>query len=292
MHFEIRHSTRYTYDREVRLNPHLLYLRPLDSPLCHITRFKFHLEPVAARIDWMQDDFDNFVAAAQFNASTRVLLVETECTVETSDSPIFDFVVRDYARRFPFAYEALHRFNLSIYLTPPAAPVKKIVHAWVDRHFKPQPAETVAWAFALNQMISQTLRYQRRDDPGMQGAEETIALGSGSCRDFAVLFVACARTLGLAARFVSGYLHDPGVDGRFSGDMHAWVEIFLPGAGWRGLDPSRGIFCDNSYIPVAHAVVAESVNPIQGSYFSATPAHAVMQTDVRVQGSPGTPPTP
>lgn len=99
----------------------------------------------------------------------------------------------------------------------------------------------------------------------------------------AALLIACARSLGLAARFVSGYLYDSTGAPDASGDMHAWAEVFLPGAGWRGLDPTHGIFCDNTYVPVAHAVVAESVNPIQGSFFSPIPANAQLSTQVRIQ---------
>ena len=127
--------------------------------------------------------------------------------------------------------------------------------------------------------------YRRRDEHGIQQPAVTIELGTGSCRDYAVLLIACLRTLGLAARFVSGYLFDPSRAGLFGGDMHAWVEVFLPGAGWRGLDPTHGIFCDNAYVPVAHAVVAMSVNPVQGSFFSLQPAHATMTTDVQVRST-------
>lgn len=128
--------------------------------------------------------------------------------------------------------------------------------------------------------------YRRRDEPGIQSALATIALGSGSCRDLAVLLVECARSLGLAARFVSGYMYGLGSNDLGPGTMHAWAEIFLPGAGWRGLDPAHGIFCDNTYVPVAHAVVAASVNPIQGAFFSPIPALARMTTDVRLRRGP------
>jgi transglutaminase-like putative cysteine protease len=112
----------------------------------------------------------------------------------------------------------------------------------------------------------------------------TLELGTGTCRDYAVLFIALARTLGVAARFVSGYLFDPHQLGDSPGDMHAWVEVFIPGAGWRALDPTHGIFCDNAYVPVAHAVLAESVNPVQGSFFGPT-VEAQLTTHVRVRRS-------
>jgi len=147
------------------------------------------------------------------------------------------------------------------------------------------PSDTVAWLLALNRTICQNFVYRRRTEAGIQKPLTTLQLGSGSCRDYAVFFVECARAFGLAARFVSGYRLDPANDGTTNGDMHAWVEVFLPGAGWRGMDPTHGIFCDNTYVPLAHAAVAESVNPVQGSFFSTIPATAQMTTDVRVRRS-------
>ena len=282
MHFEISHLTRYDYDREVRLLPHLLYLRPRDNPLLEVNRFAFEFQP-ASRVDWMRDDFDNLPACAHFSQPSTVLEIRSHCEVTTMDTAPFDFLVRDYALTFPFVYEPLHRFNLSIYLTPPEGAVQSALHRWLDERFMARPEDTVGWLFALNQLLCHHLRYERRDAPGIHSASTTISRGSGSCRDFAVLLVAFARSLGLAARFVSGYLFDPGADGFASGDMHAWAEVFLPGAGWRGLDPTNGIFCHNGYVPVAHAVVAESVNPVQGAFLSNPPAVAKLTSDVRVR---------
>lgn len=282
MNLEISHRTRYEYDREVRVLPHLLYLRPRENPLLHVQRFAFSFEP-AARIEWMRDDFDNLPASAQFTREVDALEIGSSCQVTTHDTQPFDFSLREYAATVPFAYEPLHRFNLTIYLAPPDHGTQEALHHWLAVHFTARPPETVAWLIALNQVVSRTLTYRRRDEPGIQSSRGTIAAGSGSCRDFAVLLVECARTLGFAARFVSGYLFDPANNGSTAGAMHAWAEVFLPGAGWRGLDPTHGIFCHNAYVPVAHAVVAESVNPIQGSFFSAVPARAAMCADVRIR---------
>ncbi len=282
MHLEISHLTRYEYDREVQLHPHLLYLRPRENPLLQVNRFAFTFRP-EAKIAWMRDDFDNLPASAQFTANAATLEIHSECTVTTLDTPPFDFLVRDYAMMFPFVYERLHRFNLSIYLTPPDINTQAALRRWLDQRFTNRPKETVAWLFALNQLICQNLTYRRRDEPGIQTALQTITLGSGSCRDFAVVLIECARTLGVAARFVSGYMFDAASNGSAAGSMHAWTEVFIPGAGWIGMDPTHGLFCQNAYVPVAHAVVAESVNPIQGSFFSAVPAVANLTIDVRVR---------
>jgi transglutaminase-like putative cysteine protease len=285
MHLSISHRTRYEYDREVQFLPHLLYLRPRENPLLQVERFTFTFQP-GARVQWMRDDFDNLPASVQFSTNAATLEICSECTVTTTDTPPFNFLVRDYARTVPFTYEPLHRFNLSIYLNPPEDAVLSPLRRWLAEHFTGRPQETVAWLFALNQAICRSLTYQRRDEPGIQTALATIALGGGSCRDFAALLVECARVLGIAARFVSGYMFDPTTNGAAAGAMHAWAEVFLPGAGWIGLDPTHGLFCQNAYVPVAHAVVAESVNPIQGSFFSAVPATARLTSDVRVSQSP------
>lgn len=282
MQLKISHTTRYEYDCPVLLHPHLLYLRPRENPLLKVKSFAFTFTPNAT-ISWMRDDFDNLPASALFTDLSSVLEIRSDCQVTTTDLPPFDFMVRDYANNFPFDYEPLHRFNLGIYLTHPTKPDIAPIASWLKTHFTDRPKDTVSWLFALNKCIHLNIAYTRRDEPGIQTATETLRLGSGSCRDFSVLFIACARSLGLAARFVSGYLFDPGNNASLPGDMHAWAEVFLPGAGWRGLDPTSGIFCDNAYVPVAHAVVAESVNPIQGSYYSSSPVQSTLTSDVRVQ---------
>jgi len=282
MKLRITHTTEYRYESPVQIQPHLLYLRPRENPLLRVDNFSFEIDP-AARIDWMRDDFDNLPASAQFSQNSDSLNIVSRCIAETSDSTPFDFLLRDYARSYPFEYEPLHRYNLGIYLNPPEPGVLKQIDRWLSKHFATGLTDTVSWLFALNESVNRSIVYIRRDEPGIQPSLTTIKLGTGTCRDYAVLLIDCARSLGLAARFVSGYLFDPANNGTIPGDMHAWVEIFLPGTGWRGLDPSRGMFCDNAYVPVAHAVVAESVNPVQGSYYSASPVASTMSSDVRVQ---------
>ncbi len=282
MKFAISHLTRYNYDRAVQFLPHLVYLRPRENPLLQVNRFIFTLFP-SATVSWMRDDFDNLPASIRFTGTGRQLDIESSCEVITSDLPPFDFLLRTYAASFPFEYEPLHRFNLSIYLTPPPRAEQETLRAWIRHRLRVPPRETVAWLAAINHIISATHRYQRREAPGIQTAIETTQAGSGTCRDFAVLLIACARTFGLAARFVSGYLYDSAAPADQPGDMHAWAEVFLPGAGWRGLDPTHGVFCDRAYIPVAHAVVPESINPVQGAISCSTAVTTSLFTQVRVQ---------
>lgn len=280
MRLSIFHRTVYHYGTPVTLLPHLLYLRPRENPRLRVESFELTLGPVA-RLDWMRDDFDNMPACARFEVPAAELSILAECEVTTADTPPFDFLVRDYASVFPFVYEPLHRFNLSNYLRLPEPVSSRVLRTWLRAMMPEAPRGTVAWLSALNQAIFRSVRYARRDEPGIQTAETTIGLGSGTCRDYAALFIAAARFSGVAARFVSGYLFDASLP--LSGDMHAWAEVFLPGAGWRGLDPTHGIFCDSAYVPVAHAVVAESINPIQGAFAGRAGHLASLAVEVRVR---------
>ena len=269
----------------MQLHPHLVYLRPRENSLLHVKSFKLTLNP-SGQIHWMRDEFDNLPASIHFHLQAECLKICSECTVQTRDLPPFDFLLRDYAKSMPFTYEPLHLNNLALYLTPPSKEVQDALNKWLDERFLGRPTDTVAWLMALIQVLNANVKYARRDIEGIQEPLETIKLNSGSCRDYATLFIACARTLGLAARFVSGYMYDPSIDQNLPGDMHAWAEVFLPGAGWRGIDPTYGLFCNNSYIPVAHAVVAESINPIQGAYYSADGSSSSMEFSVKIRPVP------
>ncbi len=291
MKLEIEHTTRFAYDRDVKLGSHLVYLRPRGNPLLEVHRFELECEP-RAKVAWMRDDLDNIVASVQFQEQALALRITSRAGVTTSELPPFEFLVSEYARTYPFDYEPLHKSNLGIYLQPPDEHARGAVRRWLNANFSHRPIDTVAWLFQLNRALFARLTYQRRDKPGLQSTVETVRYGSGACRDFAVLLIDMLRGGGLAARFVSGYLYDQNRDGVGGGDMHAWVEVFIPGAGWRGLDPTHGIFCHSGYVPVAHAVVPESVSPVQGSFFSEGQAFAQLSTDVRVasmlRGQPNT----
>jgi len=288
MRIDILHTTRFEYDREIQPQSHLLYLRPRENPLLQVNQFELAFTP-GARVHWMRDDFDNMLASAHFSEGTSMLEIRSNCSVTTSDLEPFDFLVRDYARSYPFAYEPLHYFNLAIYFAAEHASAQAPLRRWLAERFQDPPQDTVAWLFALNRTVHQHLEYRPRQEPGIQQALTTLELGTGSCRDYAAFLIECARALGIAARFVSGYMADLTPGAPEGSSMHAWVEVFLPGAGWRGLDPTHGIFCDSSYVPVAHAVVAESVNPVQGSFQGEASVVARLTADVRVSPAPDDP---
>jgi transglutaminase-like putative cysteine protease len=272
MFLRLAHLTRYDYSAPVSFAPHALYLRPRETPRQRLHHFALEITPAARRIA-TNDPLDNaldWVFFAPENPATR-LQIRSELMVETLDSNPFDFFLKPTALTFPFAYEPAERTALTPCLTPRAdSPPPEVLRAWLDERLPSPPAETVPFLMALNSAVQHALTYTRREEQGIQSAAETIQRGGGSCRDYAVFLIELCRVLGLAARFVSGYLYEPAAAGATPSSppaMHAWAEVYLPGAGWRGLDATRGIFCDDAFVPLAHAAVAESVNPIQGTIY-------------------------
>jgi transglutaminase-like putative cysteine protease len=272
MFLRLVHLTRYDYSEPVSFAPHALYLRPRQSPRQRLHHYALEVTPTARRIA-TYDPLDNALDWAFFAPETPGSKLEfrSELVVETLDSNPFDFYLKPSALTFPFTYDAAEHAALAPCLTPRAdSPAPEFLRDWLDQRLPAPPRETVPYLMALNTAVQRALVYTRRDEPGVQSSAETLTRGTGSCRDYAVLLMELCRALGLAARFVSGYLYEPAASGAsppLPPSMHAWTEIYLPGAGWRGLDPTRGMFCDDAFVPVAHAPFAETVNPIQGTFY-------------------------
>jgi transglutaminase-like putative cysteine protease len=282
MQLRITHTTTYAYADQVSLSPHILYLYPRASALVHVRQHTLVTTP-AAHLQVTRDPLDNDSAYAYFDAPLREITFAMHAELETRVSNPFDFVLKHYARRYPFSYEPVFDFALGPYLAPPYHDTQDALRRWLDRHLPERSADTVTFLTALNTALFETLRYERRDHMGIQPSRLTLDRGAGACRDYAVLFIELCRTLGIAARFVSGYLWAPPDDDRRSaGAMHAWAEVYLPGAGWRGLDPTHGIWCHDAFVPVAHAAQAESVNPIQGIYYAPVPVPSRLTAHVAV----------
>lgn len=283
MKLRVSHLTRYEYTQPVSFSPHVLYLRPRETPQLRVNHFRFNVAP-NARLFSSRDAHDNSLTWVHFWDRANALNIRTEFEIETLDLNPFDFILKTQAVNCPFEYEPIERAALAPYLTRPYPDAQTRIINWLDEHFIERPVETVPYLTALNQLLFTTLAYARRDEHGIQPATTTLELGSGSCRDFAVLLMEICRTIGFAARFVSGYLYaPPDDDHRSANAMHAWTEVYLPGAGWRGLDPTHGIFCTDAFVPVAHAAMAESINPVQGSYYSPVPVPAKLTTNVLVE---------
>lgn len=290
MHLKIQHTTRHNYSGPVSFGDHLLFLRPLESHSLRVHSFDVVTLPASQR-RWVRDSYGNSARVCNFGLTESAeLAFEVSMTVELGDENPYDFILAPYAASFPFEYEASDQVALGGYLGKNPRPGSLRVMSWYQREAC-ELTETVALFSKLNERIRNEIRYQARDEEGIQTPDQTLKLGSGSCRDMAVLFIAVVRQLGLAARFVSGYLFDPQIGGgedghvfnRAVGSMHAWAEVYLPGAGWKGFDPTNGILANSNFIPCAVSHDPLRVNPIQGSYFSKQARQSTMSVDLKLE---------
>jgi len=263
--YKILHRTYYNFSAAVRLEPHTLRLRPRESHELRIESSVLEITPPATTLRWYRDVEDNSVAIAAFDSLANQLLIESEVIIQQYNQAPLDFLVADYATDYPFTYLPEDKVVLSPYIHAEHL-AGDLLTEWVANLW--QSGERIQ-TYALLQRLSvhsqQTLAYQRREEPGVQTAAETLSCGTGSCRDFAYLFMEAARCLGLASRFVSGYLHAPPSTINF-GATHAWAEVYLPGAGWKGFDPTIGEIVGPNHFAVAVARLPEAVPPIAGSF--------------------------
>jgi transglutaminase-like putative cysteine protease len=263
--FKILHRTYYNFSGMVRLEPHTLRLRPKEGHTLRIESSSLEISP-AASLRWHQDVEDNAVAIATFTAPTRQLAIESEVIIQQFNESPLDFLVDGYAVNYPFSYGVEDRLILSPYLQKNTPQAVGPLAEWVARTWRAgEPIQTYALLQQLCARINRSLVYQAREQPGVQTPAQTLALGTGSCRDFANLFMEAVRSLGLAARFVSGYLFAEPSAVNY-GSTHAWAEVFLPGAGWIGFDPTLGVLAGVDHTAVAVARLPESVPPVAGSF--------------------------
>ncbi|NKB66617.1 MAG: IMP dehydrogenase [Candidatus Latescibacteria bacterium] len=267
----LTHKTHYQFDRLVGLSPHIFRLRPAPHCRTPIKAYSLQIDPEAHFINWQQDPFGNYLARVVFPEQARRLGVTVDLVADMTVINPFDFFLEDYAQHFPFTYQPQLRKELAPYLeTSAAGPLLLDWLAQVD----PAQRPTNDFLVALNQRLCQDIEYAVRMEPGVQSCEETLQKSLGSCRDSGWLLVQILRHLGLAARFVSGYLvqltaDEKALDGP-SGpeadftDLHAWAEVYVPGAGWLGLDPTSGLFAGEGHIPLACTPEPASAAPVSG----------------------------
>lgn len=270
MKISIHHLTHYSYADVVQFSPHRVLLRPRESPFLRVRAFDLAIRPTA-RLKWMIDSFENQISTLFFDESAREIRIEAKILVELETGNPFDFIIEPTAEFYPFAYNPGERKALGPYLEVGSPGNCAQVLPWVWKEFPQLPGQSLEVLTALNSRIHERFQYQRRDEEGVQSPDVTIAKGSGSCRDFAWLFIEICRQLGFAARFVSGYLYDPPTgSGHFrniaEGSMHACAEVFLPGAGWKGFDPTNGMLANHFFIPCAVANEPRLTSPIQGTF--------------------------
>ena len=267
----IRHKTKYLYDKAISLSPHIFRLRPAPHSRTPIESYSIKIKPENHFFNWQQDPFGNYLARIVFPEKTKELSVDVEIIADLKTINPFDFFVEESVKNFPFTYSEDLKKELLPYLEKvESGPLLKAWLSKIDR----TPKGTIDFLIDLNGDLYNHLNYTLRMEPGVQTCEETLGKQLGSCRDFAWLLVQILRHLGLAARFVSGYLvqlksDEKSLDGP-SGpeadftDLHAWAEVYLPGAGWIGLDATSGLLAGEGHIPLACTPSYESAAPISG----------------------------
>ena len=276
----IRYETIYRYDRAVRFSPHDVRLFPRSDRFVQIARLDFRTRPETA-VRFGRDVFDNVVASCYFEKEAEALELHLEIDVEIVKKNPFDFVLARRAVQMPFAYEEEIASIICAYCQRQTGD-KISLPDWTPPT-SDSPRETVTTLVELTKLLHRTISYQRREEGAAQAPAETLRLGCGACRDTAVLLAEMLRDAGMAARVVSGYLREADEKiRRAEGSLHAWTEVFLPGAGWVGLDPTNGILCNDNFIAAAVGLRPADITPISGSFYHRDRVPAEMQSRIEL----------
>lgn len=288
----VRHVTTYRYRQPVAFGEHRIMFRPRDSYDQHLLEARIAVRPEPAAIRWVHDVFGNCVALATFNQ--RATELEFECLIRLNHTPFnsLDFQLAEHAETYPFSYgDELPDLARSIERHRPDP--NRDIDRWARQFVHSDgPTRTRELLADMTRTIHRDLAYVAREEKGVQDPTRTLRLGSGSCRDMALLMMEAVRSLGLAAHFVSGYLHSPNRDGARhagGGATHAWVRVYLPGAGWMEFDPTNGIIGNRDLIRVAVTRDPRQAVPLSGTWIGFPSDNIDMKVDVRVTAEPGVP---
>jgi len=278
----VNHTTVYRYREPVILGEHRMMIRPRESHDLRLIGIKLAITPQPAQLRWLHDPFDNSVAIATFAGPVAELRFESTVTLEHFEDTLPEYPLEDYARQYPFRYADEDLPNL-IRALDRDSPSERVAN-WALQFLDPaETTDTMKLLRAMTRGICEQIPYNRRLEKGVQSAEETLLIGRGSCRDFAVLMIDAVRSLGIAARFVSGYIFVPDSSGLAGGGAtHAWMQAYLPGAGWVDFDPTNSIIGNRNLIRVGVAWAPQHVLPLWGTYTGSAKAFLSMKVTVDV----------
>ena len=285
----VRHVTTYRYRQPVAFGEHRMMLRPRDDQDQKVLQSELAITPEPSELAWTQDAFGNHVATARFADRAAVLHVESRISIDHAPADFRADDIAPSARVYPFVYAADDLSELARDIAQPAQPAE--IARWAEGFLAPDgTAGTHALLAGMTQTIKRTFRHGARHQKGTQDPALTLRLGGGSCRDLAALMIAGLRSLGFAARFVSGYLNvsDAGDDRLTGGNTHAWVQVYVPGPGWVDLDPSSGETGAKNLVRVAVVHAPEEAIPLQGTWIGFASDHLAMNVAVKVAASDGT----
>ena len=283
----VKHTTTYTYRRPVSFGEHRLMFRPRDSHDLRLIDASLAIEP-QARLRWLHDVFGNSVTVAQFDRPSDVLRLQSQIVIDRYPLAGLDFPIEPFARRIPFSYPASEVPDLGRTIERHYTDPDRLVTEWTRRFLELSgSSDTEAFLRAVNAAIRDEFAYLERQEPGVQSPVETLTSKSGTCRDFALFLMEAVRSVGLAARFVSGYLYDPSLDGHESevtgaGATHAWAQVYLPGAGWVEFDPTNASVGGDNLVPVAVAREPGQAIPVSGKFDGTPDDFLEMKVDVTV----------
>jgi transglutaminase-like putative cysteine protease len=286
----IRHVTTYHYHQPVAFGEHRLMLRPRDDHDQRILESELEITPTPRDLTWTRDRFGNHVATACFAEPAAELRFDSSIRLDHAPGGFHAADIEDYARTYPFSYRPADWLGLKRFILPLS--LKPELTRWSDRFFgKDGSADTHALLIDMTQTIRRNFKHVARHEHGIQDPLVTLAFGSGSCRDLAVLMIAALRARGIAARFVSGYVHLPddtlGDDDQLDtgGNTHAWVQVYVPGPGWVDFDPSSGIVGNQNLVRVAVAHHPREAIPLQGTWYGNPSDHQAMKVAVKVKAA-------
>lgn len=283
--YSIRHTTTYRYAQPVAFGEHRLLLRPRDGFDQRTREARLDVQPHLAELSWAEDASGNLVGTARFRRRARELRFTSSVVVEVLPLNAAALRVADHARRCPFSYDAAEYPDLARFLARQHADPDHAVDSWI-RPILEADADTLLFLRRLNGVIRRDFSYLRRDEHGIQSPATTLRLRRGSCRDFAVLMADAVRAVGFASRFVSGYLyvHPAGPGEHIArGSMHAWIQVYLPGAGWVDFDPTAGTIGNDGLIRTAVTREPGQAVPLSGS-FTGFPSDSIgMDVSVEVE---------